>query len=188
MSCSAQLRMKNLWPLALLQQIAYLIFDHSPIWDESCDDLCPTYDVRWVKMRIFKRWAFLFCVSESGIRNICELYVLSKLRSLKGNNKKKKNIFFRVAGWCGGSHRFQHLKAPGSNPSSVIFSRRGGYILCFHILLKTWIEDSFAYLFCFLFYSMKFVYADGTSPDGQKEPALIWRPYRHRQTLFTSHL
>ena len=115
----------------------------------------------------------LFLQSESGIRNICELYVLSsKGTKFHPGYNHSPQITIKIESssiWQGGegdSCRLQHLESPGSIPSRTLFSRLCGYILFY---FETWLVDSFAYyLFSFYFVSMKFMYnVNRTSPDGR---------------------
>ena len=98
----------------------------------------------------------LFLQNESGIRNICKLYVLSS-KGTKFNPGCSHSqqitleiqLFSICHGGAGDSCRLQHLESPGSIPSRALFLGGDGYIL---FSFETWIADSFAYhLFCFLF-------------------------------------
>ena len=112
----------------------------------------------------------LFLQSESGIRNICKLYVLSskgtKFRPGCSHSLQIKS-FSIWHGGVGDSCRLQHLESPGSIPSRALFLGGDGYILFY---IETWIADSFAYyLFSF---SMKFMYnVNRSSSDGRIAPA-----------------
>lgn len=65
-------------------------------------------------------------------------------------------------------HRFQHLEATGSNPIRVFyFKAEAGTFNAFTFYLKR-VVGSFAYFFVFFFISMKFMYANRTSPDVKK--------------------
>ena len=96
----------------------------------------------------------LFLQSESGIRNICKLYVLSskETKFLSGCSHSYQitieiKSFSIWPGGVGDSCRFQHLESPGSIPSRALFLGGDGYILFY---FETWIADSFAYyLFSF---------------------------------------
>ena len=82
----------------------------------------------------------LFLKSESGIRNICKLYVLSsKGTKFHPGCSHSQHITIEIKslksiwhGGLGGSYRFQHLESSGSIPSRVFFSRRGW--ICFILL------------------------------------------------------
>ena len=108
-------------------------------------------------------------------RNICKLYVLSILWSLKVNNHKN-NVFLVWHGGVGVSQRFQYLEAPGSNPNRVFFFKVGAgtfYAFTFYLKHGLWVALH-TVLFSFLFmFQFKFMYVKRTSPDGRKEPALI---------------
>ena len=74
----------------------------------------------------------LFLKSESGLRNICKLYVLSsKGTKFHPGYRHLQEITIEIksfAIWHGGvgdSRRLQHLESPGSIPSRALFSRRG---------------------------------------------------------------
>ena len=97
----------------------------------------------------------LFLQSESGIRNICKLYVLSsKETKFHPGCSHLLQITIEIKlfsiwhGGVGGSCRLQHLESPGSIPSRALFLGGDGYILFF---IETWIADSFAY-YLFSFY------------------------------------
>ena len=98
----------------------------------------------------------LFLKNESGIRNICQLYVLSsKETKFHPGCSHSQQITIEIKSfsiWHGGagdSCRLQHLESPGSIPTRALFLGGDGYILFY---FETWIADSFAYtLFCFLF-------------------------------------
>ena len=109
----------------------------------------------------------LILQNESGIRNICKLYVLSS----KGRSHSQQ-ITIEIKSFSiwhcgvGGSCRLQHLESPGSIPSGALFLGGDGCILFY---FETWIADSFAYyLFSFYISSMKFMYnVNRTSLDGR---------------------
>ena len=92
------------------------------------------------------------------------------MQSLTANNHNNY-ILFSVAGWC---RDFAQVSTPRGtrfeSQQEYFFQGGGGYILCFHILLETWIVGNFCILFVFFFIyvSMKFMYANRTSPDGPK--------------------
>ena len=97
----------------------------------------------------------LFLQSESGIRNICKLYVLSsKGTKFHPGCSHSQQIIIEIRSfsiWHGGagdSCRLQHLESPGSIPSRALFLGGDGYILFY---FETWIADSFAY-YLFSFY------------------------------------
>ena len=97
----------------------------------------------------------LFLKSESGIRNICKLYVLSsKGTKFHPGCSHSQEITIEIKsysiwhGGLGGSYRLQHLESPGSIPSRALFSRRGWIYFIFR---ETWISDSFVY-YLFSFY------------------------------------
>ena len=98
----------------------------------------------------------LFFKNESGIRNICQLYVLSsKGTKFHPGCSHSQQITIEIKSfsiWHGGagdSCRLQHFESPGSIPTRALFLDGDGYILFY---FETWIADSFAYyLFCFLF-------------------------------------
>ena len=103
----------------------------------------------------------LFLKSESGIRNICKLYVLSsKGTKFHPGCSHSKEITIEIKsysiwhGGLGGSYRLQHLESPGSIPSRALFSRRGWIYFAlkhgFRIVLHT--------VFLFIYFSMKFMY------------------------------
>ena len=100
----------------------------------------------------------LFLKSESGIRNICKLYVLSSKGIHPGCSHSQQisiaiKSFSIWHGGLGGSYRLQHLESPGSIPSrALFFSRRGWiYFILHYMYFETWISDSFAY-YLFSFY------------------------------------
>ena len=92
---------------------------------------------------------FFVLQSESGIRNICKLYVLSS-KGIKFHPgcSHSQQITIEIKSfsiWHGGvgdSCRLQHLESPGSIPSRALFLGGDGYILFY---FETWIADSFAY-------------------------------------------
>ena len=98
----------------------------------------------------------LFLQNESGIRNICKLYVnSSKGTKFHPGCSHSQQLTIEIKSfsiWHGGagdSCRLQHLESPGSIPSRALFLGGDGYILFY---FETWIADSFAYcLFCFVF-------------------------------------
>ena len=98
----------------------------------------------------------LFLKNESGIRNICQLYVLSsKGTKFHPGCSHSQQITIEIKsfsirhGGAGDSCRLQHIESPGSIPTRALFLGRDGYILFY---FETWIADSFAYyLFVFLF-------------------------------------
>ena len=96
----------------------------------------------------------LFLKSESGIRNICKLFVLSSKGTkfhpgCSHSHQITIESFSIWHGGLGGSYRLQHLESPGSIPSRALFLGGDGFILFY---FETWISDSFAdYLFSFLF-------------------------------------
>ena len=120
----------------------------------------------------------LFLQSESGIRNICKLHVLSsKGTKFHPGYSHSYQITIEIKsfsichGGAGGSCRLQHLESPGSIPSRGLFLGGDGYILFY---FEIWIADSFAYYIClpFIYFSMKFMYnVNRTSSDGRIEPA-----------------
>ena len=74
----------------------------------------------------------LFLKSESGIRNICKLYVLSsKVVKFQPGCSHSRQITIEIKSFSiwhsglGGSYRLQHLESLGSIPSRALFSRRG---------------------------------------------------------------
>ena len=95
----------------------------------------------------------LFLKSESGIRNICKLYVLSsKETKFHPGCSHSQQITIEIIsfsiwhGGLGGSFRLQHLESPGSISNRAhFFLGRDGFILFI------WISDSFAY-YLFSFY------------------------------------
>ena len=105
--------------------------------------------------------------SESGIRNICKLYVLSsKGTKFHPGCSHSLQITIEIKSfsiWHGGVGD----SSPGSIPSRALFLGGDGYILFY---IETWIADSFAYyLFSF---SMKFIYnVNRSSSDGRIAPA-----------------
>ena len=120
----------------------------------------------------------LFLKSESGIRNICKLYVLpSKVTKFHPGCSHSQQITIEIKsfsiwhGGLGGSYRLQHLESPGSIPSRALFFLGGDEFILFYF--ETWISDSFAYyLFLFIYFSMKFMYnVNRTSSDGRIAPA-----------------
>ena len=101
------------------------------------------------KFRIFKLWTILFLQSESGFRNMCNLYIPSSkgTKFHRGCSHSQQIIiviksFSIWPGGVGDSCRLQHLESPGSIPSRAFFSRRGMDIFFY---FETWIADSFAY-------------------------------------------
>ena len=98
----------------------------------------------------------LFLQSESGIKNICKLYVLSSkvTKFHPGCSHSAQQITIEIKSlsiWYGGvgdSCRLQHLESPGSIPSRALFLGGDGYILFY---FETWTSDSFAY-YLFSFY------------------------------------
>ena len=97
----------------------------------------------------------LFLQSESGIRSICKLYVLSsKGTKFHPGCSYSQQITIEIKSfsiWHGGAgdtYRLQHLESPGSIPSRALFLRGNGYILFY---FETWIADSFSY-YLFSFY------------------------------------
>ena len=135
----------------------------------------------------------LFLKSESGIRNICKLYVLSsKGTKFHPGCRHSQEITIEIKsfsiwhGGLGGSYRLQHLESPGSIPSRALFSRRGWIYFILHgfrIVLHT-------ICFLFIYFSMKFMYnVNRTSSDGQMAPShfLLGHPNRQRQTVYTDN-
>ena len=117
----------------------------------------------------------LFLKSESGIRNICKLYVLSsKGTKFHPGCSHSLQITIEIKsfsiwhGGLGGSYRLQHLESPGSIPSRALFSRRGWIYFILHgfrIVLHT-------ICFLFIYFSMKFTYnVNRTSSDGRIAPS-----------------
>ena len=95
----------------------------------------------------------MFLKCESGIRNICKLYVLSsKGTKFHPGCSNSHQITIEIKsftiwhGGLGGSYRLQHLESPGSIPSRALFFLAGMDLFYF-----TWISDSFAY-YLFSFY------------------------------------
>ena len=91
----------------------------------------------------------LFLKSESGIRNICKLYVLSSKGTKfhpgcsHSHQITIENKSFSIwHGGLGGSYRLQHLESPGSIPSRALFLDGVGFVLFY---FETWISASFAY-------------------------------------------
>ena len=98
----------------------------------------------------------LFLKSESGIRNICKLYVLSsKVTKFHPGCSHSKQITIEIKsfsiwhGGLGGSYRLQHLESPGSIPGRALFFLVGDGFILFYF--ETWISDSFSY-YLFSFY------------------------------------
>ena len=98
----------------------------------------------------------MFLKSESGIRNICKLYVLSskgtKFHPGRSHSQQitiEIELFSIWHGGLGGSYRLQHLESPGSIPSRAHFFLVGDGFILFYF--ETWISDSFAY-YLFSFY------------------------------------
>ena len=135
----------------------------------------------------------LFLKSESGIRNICKVYVLSsKGTKFHPGCSHSQEITIEIKsfsiwhGGLGGSYRLQHLESPGSIPSRALFSRRGWIYFILHgfrIVLHT---------ICFLviYFSMKFMFnVNRTSSDGRIAPShfLLGHPNRQRQTVYTDN-
>ena len=97
----------------------------------------------------------LFLQSESGIRNICKLYVLSsKGTKFHPGCSHSQQITIEIKSFsiwhsgAGYSSRLQHLESPGSITSRALFLGGDGYILFY---IETLIADSFAY-YLFSFY------------------------------------
>ena len=122
----------------------------------------------------------LFLQSESGIRNICKLYVLSSkgtkfhrgcTHSLQITIEIKSFSIWR--GGVGDSCRLPHLESPGSIPSRALFLDGNGYIL--YITLKHGLRIILNTIcFLFIYFSMRFLYnANRTSSDGRIAPALF---------------
>ena len=91
----------------------------------------------------------LFWQSESVIRNICKLYVISsKGTKFHPGCSHSQQITIEIKSfsiWHGDvvdSCRLQHLESPGSIPSRALFLGGDGYILFY---FEMWIADSFAY-------------------------------------------
>ena len=98
----------------------------------------------------------LFLQNESGIRNICKLYILSsKGTKFRPGCSHSHEITIEIKSfsiWLGGagdSCRLPHIESPGSIPSRAPFLGGDGYILFY---FGTWIADSFAYYFFFFFF------------------------------------
>ena len=119
--------------------------------------------------------ASLFLKSESGIRNICKLYVLSsKGTKFHPGCSHSQQITIEIKsfsiwhGGLGGSYRLQHLESPGSIPLRALFSRRGWIYFNLHgfrIVLHT-------ICFLFIYFSMKFMYnVNKTSSNGRIAPS-----------------
>ena len=84
------------------------------------------------KFRILMMDTSLFLKSESGIRNIWKLYVLSsKETKFNPGCSHSQQITIEIKSfsiWHGGvgdTCRLQHLESPGSIPNRALFSRRG---------------------------------------------------------------
>ena len=80
------------------------------------------------KFRIFNDGRFFVLKSESGIMNICKLYVLSsKVTKFQPGCSHSQQITIEIKsfsiwhGGLGGSYRLQHLESPGSIPSRALF-------------------------------------------------------------------
>ena len=137
----------------------------------------------------------LFLISESGIRNICKLYVLSskgtKFHPGCSHSQQKTIEIKSFSIWHGGvgdSCRLQHLESPSSIPSRALFSRWGFYFTLkhgFRIFLHT-------YCFPFIYFSMKFMYnVNRTSLDGRIAPAhFCWATLtgKDKQYIYTDNL
>ena len=83
----------------------------------------------------------LFLQSESGIRSICKLYVLSsKGTKFHPGCSHSQQIIIGIKlfpiwpGGVGDPCRLQHLESPGSIPSRPFFLGRDGYILFSYML------------------------------------------------------
>ena len=135
----------------------------------------------------------LFLKSESGIRNICQLYALSsKAAKLHPGCSHSQQITIEIKsfsiwhGGLGGSYRLQHLESPGSIPSRALFCRREWIYFILHgfrIVLHS-------ICFLFIYFSMKFMYnVNRTSSDGRIAPShfLLGHPNRQRQTVYTDN-
>ena len=116
----------------------------------------------------------LFLQSESGIRNISKVYVLSsKGTKFHPGCSHSQQITIEIKSfsiWQGGagdSCRLQHLVSPGSIPSRTLFLGGDGYIF---FTLKHGLRIVLHTSICFLFiyFSMKFMYynVNRTSSDG----------------------
>ena len=98
----------------------------------------------------------LFLKSESGIRNICKLYVLSskgtKFHPVCSHSQQITIEILSFSIWHGGlvgSYRLQHLESPGSIPTRAFYFLGGDGFILFYF--ETWMSDSFAY-YLFSFY------------------------------------
>ena len=98
----------------------------------------------------------LFLQSESGIRNICKLYVLSsKGTKFHPGCSHSQQITIEIKSfsiWHGGvgdSCMLQHLESPGSIPSRALFLGGDRYILFY---FETWIADWFLHTFVFFLF------------------------------------
>ena len=119
----------------------------------------------------------LFLQSESGIRNICKLYVLSskgtKLHPGCGHSQQITIEIKSFSIWHGGvgdSCRLRHLESPGSIPSRALFL---GGMDSFYFTLKHGLRIVLHTIcFLFIYFSMEFMYnVDRTSSDGRIAPA-----------------
>ena len=97
----------------------------------------------------------LFLKNESGIRNICQLYVLSsKGTKFHPGCSHSQQITIEIKSfsiWHGGagdSCRLQHLESPGSIPNRALFLGGDGYILFY---FETWMRIVL-HTICFVFY------------------------------------
>ena len=139
----------------------------------------------------------LFLQSESGIRSICKLYVLSsKGTKFHPGCSHSQYIIIGIKlfpiwpGGAGDPCRLQHIESPGSIPSRALFSRRGWIFFLFYF--ETWISDSFAYyLFSsYLFFDEIHVKCKQNF-FGRSNSAsifLLGHPNRQRRTVYTDKL
>ena len=134
--------------------------------------------------------------SESGIRNICKLYVLSsKETKFHPGCSHSQQITIEIKsfsiwhGGLGGSYRLLHLESPGSIPSIAPFFLGGdGFI--FFTLKHGFRKVLHTVCFLFIYFSMKVMYnVNRTSSAGRKAPAhfLLGYPNRQRQTVYTDN-
>ena len=121
--------------------------------------------------------------SESGIRNMCNLYIpSSKGTKFHPGCSHSQQIIIGIKpfsiwpGGVGGSCRLQHLESPGSIPSRAIFSRRGWI---YYFTLKHGLRIVLHTIcFLFIYFSMKFMYnVNRTSYDGRIAPAHFLTDY-----------